>query len=242
MPSRNHTFRPWWSPVVCSLALALASCSSGGPGAPPEPLAEMPAVGGSASRTWTFDEDGLGGAPAGFLLALTGEGRPGRWTVVADAGAPSGGQVLEQSDDDATSQRFPLAVAEGIELADLRLSVACRPMTGVVDQGVGLVFRWRDAENYYITRANALEDNVRLYTVRNGRRRQIASWDGEITNDEWHTLSVEAAGNRIQVGWNGRVVIDHRDMTFPAAGRVGLWTKADSVSRFDNLSVMALSR
>ena len=127
-----------------------------------------------------------------------------------------------------------------ISLRDVRLSVRCRPVSGRVDQACGLVFRYRDENNYYVTRANALEDNVRLYHVVNGRRRQFAGWNGKVAGQTWHTLAVEARGNRFRVEYDGKAVIDASDDTFREAGKVGLWTKADSVTHFDGLSAKPL--
>ncbi|MHC5210899.1 MAG: hypothetical protein ACYTG2_09300 [Planctomycetota bacterium] len=221
----------------CALLLGGPAC--GTPGDAQAPLSVPREVG---PRTWSFDADTVGSAPVGFRFALTGEGREGRWVVRAVANAPSGSHVLAQIDDDATNARYPLAVADEPILKDLRLSVRCRPLSGEVDQAVGLVFRWKGPDDYYVTRANALEDNVRLYHVRNGRRTKIASWDGEVEADRWHTLAVDALADHLVVSWNGVVVIDHHDWTHSGPGRVGLWTKADSVSEFDDLEVAPLER
>lgn len=99
------------------------------------------------------------------------------------------------------------------------------------------MFRYRDENNYYITRANALENNIRLYRVVNGRRQQFAGWDGKVTSVVWHTYEVEAQGDHFQVFWDGQKVIDARDETFSGAGKVGVWTKADSVTYFDDLKI-----
>ena len=136
--------------------------------------------------------------------------------------------------------RFPVAVADAPVLRDVRLEVRCKPVSGKVDQACGLVFRYRDENNYYLTRANALEDNVRLYHVANGRRRQLAGWNGKVAGQTWHTLAVVARGNRFQVHFDGNPVIDAQDDTFKEAGKVGVWTKADSVTHFDALSATPL--
>jgi hypothetical protein len=149
-----------------------------------------------------------------------------------------GNNALVQLDDDPTPDRYPLAVADEPVLRDLELSVRCRPFAGRVDQACGLVFRYRDERNYYVTRANALEGNVRFYYVRDGKRQQLASWSGEVPADRWSELRAEARGDHVVVHWNGRKVIDARDTTFLEAGRVGLWTKADSVTAFDDLVVV----
>lgn len=188
-------------------------------------------------RTWTFEEDAPEASPSGFTLARTGSGRMGRWLVRAVPDAPSGKNVLAQADDDPTSGRYPIAVAEALVLRDLRLSVKCKPLSGRVDQACGLVFRYRDENTYYVTRANALEGNVRLYSVKDGRRQEFATWSGDVLHDRWGELRVEARGDHLVVFWNGTRVIDAHDSTFPDAGRVGLWTKADSVTAFDDLTV-----
>ncbi|MBI3332957.1 MAG: hypothetical protein HYZ93_02565 [Candidatus Omnitrophica bacterium] len=190
--------------------------------------------------TWDFEQDQAGGPPAGFSFGRTGEGRPGRWVVVSDKNAPSGVHVLAQTDADPTDYRFPVAVANAPIVKDLRLSVRCKPVSGQVDQAAGLVFRYQDENNYYVTRANALEGNVRLYKVVNGRREQFAGWNGPVTAKTWHDYRVEANGGHFEVYWDGQKVIDARDGTFSVAGRVGVWTKADSVTHFDNLSIEPL--
>jgi hypothetical protein len=191
-------------------------------------------------KTWDFQGDKVDEAPAGFSFGRTGRGRPGKWVVRTDPSAPAGDRVLAQVDADDTGDRFPLAVADAPVLRDLRLEARCKPVSGKSDQACGLVFRYQDENNYYVTRANALEDNVRLYHVVNGRRRQFAGWNGKVAGQTWHTLAVEARGNRFQVFFDGTRVIDAQDDTFKDAGKVGVWTKADSVTWFDALSVKPL--
>jgi len=191
-------------------------------------------------KTWDFQSDKVDEAPAGFSFGKTGKGRPGKWVVRVDPTAPAGDHVLAQVDTDDTGDRFPVAVADAPVLKDVRLEVRCKPVSGKVDQACGLVFRYRDENNYYLTRANALEDNVRLYHVVNGRRREFAGWNGKVAGQTWHTLAVEARGNRFQVHFDGNPVIDAQDDTFQEAGKVGVWTKADSVTHFDALSAKPL--
>ena len=138
---------------------------------------------GTTPMNWarTFDEDAVDAPPPGFLFGRTGGGRPGQWLVRADSGAPSGANVLAQLDTDATNNRYPVAVLDAPSLRDVRVSVRCKAVSGKVDQACGLVARYRDQDNYFVTRANALEDNVRLYVMKNGNRRQIASWSGKVT-------------------------------------------------------------
>lgn len=185
---------------------------------------------------WNFDSDRPGQPPAGFSFTRTGNGDVGDWVIVAD----DGHHFLAQLDADATSFRFPVAVADEPRLRDVRSSVRCKPVSGTVDQACGLVARYQDEHNYLVTRANALEGNVRLYTVKAGRREQIADHTGPVSANTWHELRLELRGDRVQVAWDGKQVIAHRDVTFPNAGRVGVWTKADSVTYFDDLVVEAL--
>ena len=130
----------------------------------------------SAARAWGFEQDTVDAPPAGFTFTKTNGGRMGRWLVRA---MPGGEKVLVQIDDDPTRDRYPLALADGPLVRDLRLSVRCKPLSGRVDQACGLVFSYRDENDYYLTRANALEDNVRLYAVKDGARQPVASWSGD---------------------------------------------------------------
>jgi hypothetical protein len=187
------------------------------------------------SYSWSFDDGALDTAPQGFSFARTGSGRQGRWLVRAEPSAPSPPNVLAQLDDDKTSFRFPLAVANQPRLVDVRVSARCKMISGRVDQACGLVARYRDESNYFVTRANALENNIRLYTVRDGKRDELASWSGTVTPHAWHEYRLELRGDHLEVFWDGQKVLDHHDSTFPDAGQVGVWTKADSVTYFDDL-------
>ena len=191
-------------------------------------------------NTWTFDADRAGEAPATFSFGRTGSGRVGRWIVQAEPDAPSPSHILAQVDADQTDDRFPVAVANEPILRDVRLSVTCKPVSGEVDQACGLVFRYQDENNYYVTRANALEGNVNLYHVVKGARRQCAGWNGAVTTSVWHELVVEAQGDHFVVYWDGQEILDAHDNTFQESGKVGVWRKADSVTHFDDLRVEPL--
>jgi len=193
----------------------------------------------ASAETWNFDAGQINSPPAGFSLGRTGNGRPGRWVVQAEKDAPSAENVLAQVDPDATDYRFPVAVADEPKLSDVTATVRCKPMSGRVDQACGLVFRYQDENNYYVTRANALEGNVNLYYVKDGKRRQIDSWRGKVTSGTWHQLGVDARGDHFVVSFDGNKVIDAHDGTFAQSGKVGVWTKADSVTYFDDLSAVA---
>jgi hypothetical protein len=227
--------------TVASEARSAAPSASSAPVVPTAPTASAaPSVTSATARTRTFDDDAVGAPPAGFSFGRTGSGAAGRWLVRAESGAPSGANVLAQLDADDTDYRFPVAVMNEPSLRDVRISVRCRAVSGRVDQACGFVARYRDENNYYVTRANALEDNIRLYTVRDGQRHQLASWSGRVTPNAWHDYRLEIRGDHLEVFWDGQRVLDFHDTTFGEAGRVGVWTKADSVTYFDDLRAEAL--
>jgi hypothetical protein len=200
-------------------------------------LGSVPFAPQFTSITVTFDSDISGQPPKGFEFGLTGQGKPGKWIVETVDDAPSRNNVLVQTDGDDTDYRFPIAYT-GPELKDLRLSVKCKPIRGKVDQGCGIVWRLKDTDNYYVTRANALKDNVHLYRTVNGRRVKFAGWNGKVASGVWHELAMEMVGNHVQVFFDRKKVIEDHDDTFKDAGKFGVWTKADSIIEFDNLTAI----
>ena len=203
----------------------------------PETPAPLQAAG--KEFLYTFDNDAIGKLPAKFHDALTGQGAKGQWVVKADPSAPSQPNVLAQTSNDKTDYRFPLAIADDGSFQNLEMSIKFKAVSGEVDRAAGMVFRLMDANNYYIVRANALEGNYRLYHVVKGRRVQFAGANVKVVSGEWHELRVECAGNHIICYYDGEKKIDAIDETFKEAGKVGLWTKADSVTYFDDLRVTA---
>jgi len=189
------------------------------------------------SRNWTFETDPAQAPPRGFSFARTGDGRVGQWTVTFDDTSPAGHAVLTQLDRDETDYRFPVAVVKGLAFKDGKVRVRCKPVDGKVDQAGGVVFRYKDENNYYVARLNALENNVRIYHVQDGRRIQFAGWNGKVSKNTWHDLEIEAKGPLFRVSFDHQVVIQAEDHTFSDAGLIGLWTKADSVTSFDDLAV-----
>jgi hypothetical protein len=187
------------------------------------------------SATINFDQDEAGKPPKGFTFALTGQGKPGVWLVQKDDAAHA--NVLMQTDADKTDYRFPLAIYDAFTGSDVLLSVKFKPISGKGDQGAGLVWRLRDANNYYVTRCNALEDNCTIYHVINGRREAFQSHRVKVATNVWHTLSLNATGDHFVVTYAGMPVLDARDTTFKDPGKVGLWTKADSVIAFDDFVI-----
>lgn len=205
--------------------LALGACKSPGPG---------------SRRSFDFERDSADSPPSAFESWRTGRGPYGEWLVMLDATAPSGKQVLAQLSRDPTDKRFPTAILRDAPAGDVRIRAKVKPVSGDVDRAAGLIVRWMDDANYYVTRANALEGNVRLYHFTGGQRIQIGNWDGPVTAGAWHDYSLEVKGDRLKVSWDGQVVIDLVDTTIAAPGRVGLWTKADSVTAFDDVEVTRL--
>jgi hypothetical protein len=202
-------------------------------------LSVTAAVAAEPTTRYTFDEMALGALPADFTTCATGNQAAGRWAVREQADAPSGKRVLMQEDAAKDDGRFAMAITPAPAVADAAISVLGKPISGSVDQAIGLVFRFQDQDNYELVRANALEDNVCLYHVVKGNRSQVASWSGHVISGYWHELGVNAHGSSITVTFDGSTVITAQDATFMAPGRVGLWTKSDSVTAFDDLTIAA---
>lgn len=189
------------------------------------------------ATTISFDQDAPGSLPAAWSAGSTGGGAP-RWTVEPDPGAPSGPHVLKQSG----SGRFPYCVLRDSVLTDGFVEVRFKPLTGKADQAGGVIWRFRDGDNYYVARANALENNVSLYYTANGSRKTLKYVDAPVAGNAWHVLRVEFNAETIKVALDGKTYIELRDGHFPGAGAVGVWTKADSVTVFDDFRFGALVR
>ena len=174
-----------------------------------------------------------------FTLWRTGEGEAGKWTIVADPRAVNG-QALGQLSNDRTDYRFPLAIYKQYSGKDLELSVRFKAVAGTVDEAGGIVLRLSTPDDYYVARANALEDNVRFYRVVKGRREQLAGADLKVLANQWHMLTLRAEGERFTVSFDGNALFSAQDATFRDAGKVALWTKADSVTYFDTISITSL--
>ena len=181
----------------------------------------------------------VGAAPADFEFARTGQGRPAQWTVSAD-GTASGGRAIEQTSTDTTDYRFPLAVYQKMSAQNVDLTVHFKAVAGKVDQAGGIAVRLSDADNYYVVRANALEDNVRFYRVVKGQREQLEGANTKVTANEWHQLGLRAEGERFTITFDGKQLFTATDRTFAGSGKVALWTKADSVTHFDTITITPL--
>jgi len=188
---------------------------------------------------WNFDKDETGKTPSSWRVAETkGGGKTGKWTVVADDTAPSkpNGLRLDTQADDST---FNLAIAEKTSFKDLDLRTRIKAISGKEDQGGGLIWRCKDANNYYICRINPLEGNFRVYKVEDGKRSQIQSEKLETNTGQWYEVRAVMTGDHIECFVDGKPYLHAHDDTFKEAGMVGLWTKADASSLFDNVAVYA---
>lgn len=190
------------------------------------------------AQTITFGEATVGSKPKDFEFALTGGGPSPAWEVVSDQTA-TGEKALAQTSKDSTDYRFPLAIYAPVNLSNVEVTVRFKPVGGNVDQAGGAVVRLTDPNNYYIARANALEDNIRFYRVVNGNRQQLGGVNGKVKSGEWRTLTLRAEGEKFTVS-SGGLSFSVNDRTFSGPGRVGLWTKADSVTNFDQIEIKAL--
>jgi hypothetical protein len=214
-----------------ALTMALAACviASAAASTRAETGASMIAI----------DQMTAGSPPAGFSFARTGQGGPAQWVVNADTSA-SAGRVIEQTSTDRTDYRFPLAIYDAASAANVEVAVRFKAVAGKVDQAAGIALRLRDADNYYVARANALEDNVRFYRVVKGRREQLEGANLKVTPNEWHSLGLRAEGDRFTVSYDGKALFTATDKTFTEAGKVALWTKSDSITRFAGITITTL--
>ncbi len=189
-----------------------------------------------------FESETPGQFPKGFRFELTGAGDPGEWRVQEAQDAPSGKTIVAQRSADDTDSRYPLCIFESVSAKDAFVTVRFKAISGEVDQAGGVVVRLKDKDNYYIARANVLEDNVRFYKVVDGSRKQLAGVSCKVAPGSWHTLGLEARGTRFRVLFDGALLFEAEDSALAAAGKAGLWTKADSVTWFDDLEVVELAK
>jgi len=183
------------------------------------------------SRVWSFDSDTTGRLAQGFSAEV------GEWQVKTDDTAPSKEHVLAQVAK-SPKPTYNVALLSGTKARDLDLSVQLRPVTGEIDQGGGVVWRAKDAKNYYICRYNPLEDNFRVYKVEDGKRTELASAD-VARSPGWHAIRVTMKGEHIACYLDGKKLMESNDATFEEAGKIGLWTKADAQTHFDDLTLKA---
>jgi hypothetical protein len=191
----------------------------------------MFSTGDAMAETVNFDSFSPGALPPQWVCGVTGSGGS-RWTVEPDGDAPSKPNVVKQSG----LGDFPWCALKGAPMSDGYVEVKFKALAGRSDQAGGVMWRWKDGNNYYVARANALENNVSLYYTTNARRNTIKYVDAPVPRNKWHTLRVDFAGSSIKVSLNGKIYIDVQDKRITGAGAVGMWTKADSVTAFDDFS------
>jgi len=192
-----------------------------------------------ANHAISFESTQTGAAPEGWTSTLTGSGDP-KWTVESDDTAPSKSKVIKQSG----RATYPLLLKNDSNIKDGFVEIKFKAVAGSQDRAAGIVWRAKDANSYYVTRANALEDNVVLYKTVNGVRSPLDivgrkggyGIDVKVPADTWHSLRVDFSGSRFRVSFNGNQLFEVEDSTFVDAGKVGLWTKADSVTLFDQVT------
>ena len=185
----------------------------------------------ASAETVNFDDMKTGTAPAGWTATQTGSGSA-KWSVEKDESAPSKPNVLKQSG----AATFPVCIKNDTNLTDGFVEVKFKPVAGKEDQAGGVIWRVQDANNYYVARANALEDNVTIYHTINGKRVAFKNINTKVMSGVWHTLRVDFESNKFSVTFDGNKVIEATDESFANAGKVGVWTKADSVTEFDNFT------
>ena len=205
--------------------------------------ATLSAVAAAGDTTvYSFNEEPEGTLPPAWTAAKTGEGPGSVWKIVGyDAGGQMG-RALAQTSSEGPNPLFNVCVLKDAKGADVDLSVRVKAVNGVHDRGGGLVWRYRDANNYYVTRWNPLEGNFRLYHVVTGKRTQLATADIKLPPDAWHVVRAVQRGNHIQCYLDGNLLLDLMDETLKEAGAIGLWSKADAVTWFDDLSVNVLAK
>jgi hypothetical protein len=196
------------------------------------------AVAGGSAAPLMIDASSMeiGALPEAFGSAKTGKGAPAEWKVVPDASA-EGGKALAQISTDQTDYRFPLAIYKPFSAKDVGATVHCKPVAGKVDQACGVAVRLTTLGDYYIARANALEDNVRFYRVLKGKREQIQGANVKVASNQWHTLGLHAEGDSFTVAFDGKELFTATDKASAGPGSVALWTKADSVTHFDRICI-----
>lgn len=210
-----------WVWCVCVLILLLGHAASAA----------------SEVQVWNFDQDSPSTAPAGFHIGTLFDGRPaGDWQVISSDKATSPPHVLAQLHGKGAEHAYKLVLVQGTEAEDIELSVMLLPIAGKADMGGGLLWRAADDRNYYLVRANPLEQNIRVYRVINGVRHMIQNFDHVIDIRQWHRLRVQMRGCDARVWFDEQAVFTLCDRTF-AKGYVGLWTKSDAITYFDDLQL-----
>jgi len=221
---------------VTVLAFALASCSQVAPEKKVSKQKKFSEHKEEHELKWSFDREKTGSVPKGWKLAETrGKGKTATWKVIS--GGYKSDKAVAITENNNSGKTYNLLIVRKTKYNNLDLSVKVKAMAGKEDQGGGPIWRAKDADNYYIARWNPLEDNFRVYYVKDGRRKQLASANIKTDPGKWHEIEIEHVGTRIVAQFDDEKVIEIEDATFAEAGMVGLWTKADAATAFDNLKV-----
>lgn len=198
----------------------------------------LPGFGDDKVTRWDFEAAAVGKLPAGWTAAKTGKGEGSVWKIAEDKTAPKGPKVLFQTAESPASL-FNLCVADKSSFTGLDLSVSFKAVAGKKDQGGGPLWRYQDADNYYLCRMNPLEDNFRLYKVVAGKRIQLATADITAAEGKWHTIRVVHKGDTIRCYFEGKMLLEAKDDAIKSGGKIGVWTKADAQTYFDDIVVRA---
>ena len=191
----------------------------------------------SPAQEWSFDHEQPGTLPGEFSIGTLFDGRPaGDWQVLATDRAKSPPHVLAQLMAKGAEHAYKVLLIKDAIASDLNLQVSFLPIQGQADMGGGLIWRAADDRNYYLARANPLEQNIRVYRVEKGVRHLLQNFDQTIDVRQWHTLRITHQGCRVNIFYDDKQVFDLCDMTFHA-GMIGLWTKSDAVTYFDDLQL-----
>jgi hypothetical protein len=172
---------------------------------------------------------------------MTGVGRPANWRAIANPDAPDG-WALEEAAGDPADLRFPLCISEQAVARDLDATLRFKPLSGTRAQVGGLMFRAQSANDYYVVRANSLDNSVRLYRMEKGKRSQLAMKEAPLGAGQWHSLRVIASNDRFEVALDGKPLFEVTDRSLPQAGAMGVWSQADSVTHYGSLLVSPLAR
>jgi YVTN family beta-propeller protein len=199
-------------------------------------------VTGLRGEEWRFEDTAVGNLPTGWVAAKTGDGDGSVWRVLEDSTAPTGSKVLAQTSSDGPRPVFNLCVVDELRLGDIDIKLSLKAVSGKLHQGGGPVWRYQDANNYYVARVNPLESNFRVYKVVDGKRTQLGTADVKAESQKWHTVRIVHRGDHIRCSLNEETFLDVRDDAISSAGRVGLWTKADAVTSFDGIVVAVVGQ
>lgn len=218
----------FWDRLVWLLSVMVISVGLSGCGS----------LDGRRANSLFTETDSVGSLPADWEVAETnGTGTPAGWEIIADQSAVDGQKALAITRTQNTGRTFNMLVHRHISVGDAPLRVKVKALSGKEDQGGGPVWRYQDNNNYYIARWNPLENNFRLYVVKDGKRKQLGSVDVKTDPAAWHTIRIDHSGDLIRAIFDKDHLIEVRDDSISAAGRIGLWTKADAATAFDSLQI-----